>query len=275
MRIILLFFTLLYSTAGEPWSGSMVLEAVIRIPSDSSIKSKDMCAYIQNLETFSSGIQSFIQSHAPIQDRSPQNRLLRQDLGVISSESERARLACGGDQIESRMTYMLSRAEWTPPNDHGTWSLMNRAKTSMLVTGGSFPILFDCSSGKATTKSAEGQERLIDLPSFNQKALTALPDPDGQTRFGHRLGRSQFSINDVRVECEVALGLPNPFMIGLLVPADGESLPALLARLPGLPVLVSWSENDRQKILRVVEVKPHPVSDDQLVLPSSNPSSDH
>jgi hypothetical protein len=218
----------------DAWSGVISVDETIHGP---PIQGGDQ----RELEHFAMAIQDRVhQARSELVKASPfMARLIREDIGFYQTELDRILAEKGGDLKVGHTVYFISGERMLVISD-GARLLFNRGQVDGVVDGHLL------------------QTRVQDPPD-----LDTLDDkPDGETMQGYRTKRVQRHIRDHTYDIDVAVGLPNPYRIGLLDTAQDIDLMRSLADLPGLPMAISEVSGDVQRSLHVDTVTALKVSDD-------------
>ncbi len=145
-------------------------------------------------------------------------RVLREDMGFYEAELERVAAEGGGAMLIGHVTYFIK----------GKRMLIDADGATLLIDRGS----------NAAIGTVDGQPV--------NTTLQPLTDPEplegakvGETVLGYPTKRAELHINGKSYDVDVAIGLPNPFRLGLMPSDAGDDLVAALASYDGLPMNVS------------------------------------
>lgn len=225
LSILLLAFTVVGfvgDLVGEEWSGTITVEERIVGPSDVGGNDRaELDDYVKQLETRLRKARQEMPTVPPLVAR-----VLRGDIGTYEAELERVALARGGVVVIGSTVFVI------------------RGQT-MVVLGNGPRLVIDRERGTAVAASA-GKHETVQLAA----APTAHELDKGASEVAvPTLGLTAKRV-DLRAEgkkCQVLVvpGLPNPYALGLLQchAEDKESLALALSTLPGLPVLVEYTDN--------------------------------
>ncbi len=168
-------------------------------------------------------------------------QVLTEDESAAKAELDRIALGGGGSLRLSSTTYHVSKGR-------------------LLLVGADLQLLVD--RNRQTVQALSGGEvRLLDL---------ATPSPigdaggDGEPVLGRPTRTYTCEVGTSRYRVQVIADLPNVYAMALLSDAPADSLPAVLARLPGLPAVVETRDGRITRRLIVEAIEPAPVSDDRF-----------
>jgi hypothetical protein len=169
--------------------------------------------------------------------------VVRNDIGVMESELERAILARGGEPYPvGRTTYLIAQGRIRVESELATVVVDRNRGLAWIRAGGAV------------------EERRLEPPPEAQTPV-GLPGPE---LFGHPSFTTVRRIDGRDHQVTYLPGLPNPYALAALPvvgPHSGADLVSDLARIPGLPVVVITNLGTVTLMLNAVHVEGRPIPD--------------
>ncbi|MBA2479696.1 MAG: hypothetical protein H0V44_03460 [Planctomycetes bacterium] len=233
LLLLCLFSPYVWSEA--TWSGLIIIEETINGPDASGGDQHE-------LERFAHIIENRLkQARIQLLQAPPMiARVIREDIGFYEAELERVVAARGGAFRMGRTNYIV------------------KGERMLLIADGA-KLLVDRVTGEAAGQ-VEGHQTMRKLQPIPEP--TSLDDhPPGPDMLGYPTRHLVRRIRGKSYAIDVAVGLPNPYAIGLLEGGHENDLVRELAEMPGLPMMVSEVGGEAVRSLCVVRVDRHEVAD--------------
>ncbi len=218
-----------------PWSGVISVDEIIRGP---TAQGGDQRELDHDAQVITDRIK---QAHSQILTAPPFiARVVREDMGFYQAELERVAAERGGPLPIGHTTYFIKGGR-------------------MLVVSDGDRILVDRSKNLA--------EGVVDGLPFSAK-LQAEPDVESldgaiavEPIAGYPTRRASIKIKGHSFTIDIALGLPNPYRLGLMERDQDDDLVRALAAYQGLPMLVAETSTEVSRSLSVISVDRRDIND--------------
>jgi hypothetical protein len=226
----------------EGWTGVVEVAETISGPQTGGSEQKELERYAHIIE------ERLRQAHDELATAPPAiARVIREDIGFYEAERDRVVVAHGGELTIGRTYYQIKRERMVMITD-GARLLIDRGANTITGTVDGLP--------KQATLA-----RIPDQPAPQTFAVG--PDYTLQELVYHTR-HQEFQLLSRSFSVDFVPGLPNPWALSYAEGTDSSDPATELAKLPGLPVLISSKESgqDLTRSLRVVTIDRHDISED-------------